>query len=155
MNYRMTAALLSLAGFFISAYLYLYKIGKIGTLACGTGGCETVQLSQWSRFGGLEVSLIGLLGYALLLGLTLVALQHPPSSRSRPMTLLLIFSGLGVAFTGYLTYLELFVIHAICRWCVGSAVIILGIFIVGLLEYRRTQRIAGRTSLYPDAPLTR
>jgi diaminopimelate epimerase len=54
MNYRMTAALLSLAGFFISAYLYLYKIGKIGTLACGTGGCETVQLSQWSRFGGLS-----------------------------------------------------------------------------------------------------
>jgi uncharacterized membrane protein len=155
MKYRMTAALLSLAGFFISAYLYLYKIGKIGTLACGTGGCETVQLSQWSRFGGLEVSLIGLLGYALLLGLTLVSLQHPPSSRSWPMTLLLILSGLGVAFTGYLTYLELFVIHAICRWCVGSAVIILGIFIVGLLEYRRTQRIAGRTSLYPEAPLTR
>src|SRR5689334_7875354 len=155
MKYRMTAALLSLAGLFISAYLYLYKIGKIGTLACGTGACETVQLSQWSRFGGLEVSLIGLLGYALLLGLTLVALQHPPSSRSWPMTLLLILSGLGVAFTGYLTYLELFVIHAICRWCVGSAVIILGIFIVGLLEYRRTQRSAGRTSPYPETSRTR
>lgn len=137
MNYRMTAALLSLAGFFISAYLYLYKIGKIGSLACGTGGCETVQLSQWSRFGGLEVSLIGLLGYAVLLGLTLMALQHPPSSRSWPMTLLLILSGLGVAFTGYLTYLELFVIHAICRWCVGSAAIICGIFILAVLEHQR------------------
>jgi uncharacterized membrane protein len=133
----MTAALLSLAGFFISAYLYLYKIGKIGTLACGTGGCETVQLSQWSRFGGLEVSLIGLLGYALLLGLTLVALQHPPSSRSWPMTLLLILSGLGVAFTGYLTYLELFVIHAICRWCIASAAIICAIFILAVLEHQR------------------
>ena len=59
MIYRMTAALLSLVGLFISAYLYLYKIGKIGTLACGTGSCETVQLSSWSRFAGLEVSLIG------------------------------------------------------------------------------------------------
>ena len=137
MNYRMTAALLSLAGLFISAYLYLYKIGKIGTLACGTGGCETVQLSQWSRFGGLEVSLIGLLGYALLLGLTLVALQHPPSSRSWPMTVLLILSGLAVAFTGYLTYLELFVIHAICRWCVASAAIICAIFILAVLEHQR------------------
>ena len=137
MNYRMTAALLSLAGLFISAYLYLYKIGKIGTLACGTGGCETVQLSQWSRFGGLEVSLIGLLGYALLLGLTLVALQHPPSSRSWPITVLLILSGLGVAFTGYLTYLELFVIHAICRWCVASAAIICAIFILAVLEHQR------------------
>jgi uncharacterized membrane protein len=137
MNYRMAAALLSLAGFFISAYLYLYKIGKIGTLACGTGGCETVQLSQWSRFGGLEVSLIGLLGYAVLLGLTLVALQYPPSSRSWPMTLLLILSGLGVAFTGYLTYLELFVIHAICRWCIASAAIICAIFILAVLEHQR------------------
>ena len=67
MIHRMTAALLSLAGLFISAYLYLYKIGRIGTLACGTGGCETVQLSPWSRFAGLEVSLIGVLGYAGLL----------------------------------------------------------------------------------------
>lgn len=137
MNYRMTAALLSLAGCFISAYLYLYKIGKIGTLACGTGGCETVQLSQWSRFGGLEVSLIGLLGYAVLLGLSLMALQHPVSSRSPAMTLLLILSGFGVAFTGYLTYLELFVIHAVCRWCIGSAAIICAIFIVAVLERQK------------------
>ena len=64
MIYRMSAALLSLAGLFISAYLYLYQIGRIGSLACGTGGCETVQLSSWSRFAGLEVSLIGVLGYA-------------------------------------------------------------------------------------------
>ncbi len=45
MIYRMGAALLSLVGVFVSAYLYLYKIGRIGTLACGTGGCETVQTS--------------------------------------------------------------------------------------------------------------
>ena len=75
MIYRMSAALLSLAGLFISGYLYLYKIGRIGSLACGTGGCETVQLSSWSRFAGLEVSLIGVLGYAGLLALSLASLQ--------------------------------------------------------------------------------
>ena len=47
-------------------------------------------------------------------------------------------AGGGVLFTIYLTYLELFVIHAICRWCVGSAVIIVGLFALGLLELRRT-----------------
>ena len=46
MIYRMGAALMSLLGLFVSAYLCLYKIGRIGTLACGTGGCETVQLSE-------------------------------------------------------------------------------------------------------------
>jgi uncharacterized membrane protein len=138
MNYRMTAALLSLAGLFISAYLYLYKIGRIGTLACGTGGCETVQLSSWSRFAGVEVSLIGLLGYAVLLGLSLASLQDPLVGRRQMFaTLLLGFSAIGLAFTLYLTYLELFVIHAICRWCVGSAVIISGIFLASLLEYLR------------------
>jgi uncharacterized membrane protein len=56
------------------------------------------------------------------------------------VTLLLVLAGLGVGFTAYLTYLELFVIHAICRWCVGSAAIILSIFVVALLEYRRVSR---------------
>ena len=141
MIYRMGAALLSLLGLFLSAYLYLYKIGKIGSLACGAGGCETVQQSPWSRFAGVEVSLIGLAGYAGLLLVSLAALQPGLSHRHWPMTLLVVLAGLGVAFTAYLTYLELFVIHAICRWCVGSAAIIAAIFVVALLEQRKLARI--------------
>ena len=141
MIYRMGAALLSLLGLFISAYLYLYKIGRIGTLACGAGGCETVQQSPLSRFAGLEVSLIGIVGYAGLLLVSLAALQPPLSARRWPTTLLVLLAGLGVAFTAYLTYLELFVIHAICRWCVGSAVIIVAILVVALLDRRRLFRV--------------
>jgi uncharacterized membrane protein len=137
MIYRMSAALLSLAGLFVSAYLYLYKIGKIGSLACGTGGCETVQLSQWSRFAGLEVALIGLAGYAGLLALSLAALQPTLAGRCWPVKLLAALAGLGVLFAGYLTYLELFVIHAICRWCVASGLIIVAILLAALLELRR------------------
>jgi uncharacterized membrane protein len=141
MIYRMSAALLSLLGLFISAYLYLYKIGRIGSLACGAGECETVQQSPWSRFAGLEVSLIGLAGYAGLLLVSLAALQPDLSARRWPTTLLVALAGLGVGFTAYLTYLELFVIHAICRWCVASAVIILAIFIVAVLDQRRLSRV--------------
>jgi uncharacterized membrane protein len=140
MIYRMSAALLSLTGFFVSAYLYLYKIGRIGTLACGTGGCETVQQSPWSRFAGLEVSLIGMAGYAGLLLLSLAALRSDQAEKRWPSSLLLGLAAGGVAFTAYLTYLELFVIHAICRWCVGSALIILSIFILALLDNRRLSR---------------
>lgn len=138
MKYRMAAALLSLVGVFVSSYLYLYKIGKIGTMACGTGGCETVQTSEWARFLGIEVSLLGLLGY---LGLFLVALAglQPPLMARRVVALLLVaMSGLGVAFAFYLTVLEVFVIHAICYWCVGSAVIILLVLAASLLDLRRT-----------------
>jgi uncharacterized membrane protein len=136
----MTAALLSLVGLFISVYLYLYKIGKIGTLACGTGSCETVQLSSWSRFAGLEVSLIGVMGYAGLLLLSLVSLQPGLALRRWPSTLLALLAGVGVGFSVYLTYLELFVIHAICRWCVASGVVIIGILLTALLDLRRLSR---------------
>lgn len=141
MIYRMSAAVLSLSGFFISAYLYLYKIGRIGSLACGSGGCETVQWSPWSRVAGIEVALIGVVGYAGLLALSLAALQPALAQRRWPIDLLAVLSGLGVLFTLYLTYLELFVIHAICRWCVASGVVIVGVFVAALLGRRRLSQI--------------
>lgn len=137
MIYRMGAALMSLVGVFVSAYLYLYKIGRIGTLACGTGGCETVQTSVWSRFLGVDVALIGLVGYGLLFCVGLMALRPALAGERWPAALLAGLAGGGVLFTVYLTYLELFIIHAICRWCVGSAFIILSILILALLALRR------------------
>jgi len=137
MKWRMAAALLSLLGIFVAAYLYLYKLGKIGTLACGTGGCETVQLSRWSRFLGVDVALIGLIGYAGLLVLTVLSLQPRFTADRRIVQLIALASGVGVLFAAYLTALELFVIHAICRWCVASEVIITAIFACALLGLRR------------------
>ena len=129
MSLRMSVVILALAGVFVATYLYLYKIGAIGVMVCGTGACETVQLSPQSRFLGVEVSLIGIGGYVTLLLLGLASLQPRFAGRSGPLRLLLVLSGVGLVFTAYLTYLELFVIHAICRWCVGSAVIIALIFL--------------------------
>ena len=136
----MAAAVLALAGVFLAAYLYLYKLGRIGTLACGTGSCEAVQLSRWSRFLGLEVSLIGLLGYVALLILALVATRPALEQARWPARWLAALSGLGVLFSAYLTAIELFVLHAICRWCVGSAVIITLIFVASMLDLRRVER---------------
>ncbi len=137
----MAAALLSLLGVFVALYLYLFKIGKIGALVCGTGACETVQLSRYSRFMGVEVSLIGLLGYLGLLVFALWSLRPGIADMRWPATVLSIMSGLGVVFAVYLTSLELFVIHAICRWCVGSAAIITAIFIAALLDRRHARAV--------------
>ncbi|HUG27915.1 MAG TPA: vitamin K epoxide reductase family protein, partial [Gemmatimonadales bacterium] len=63
MTRRMGIALLSLVGLFVAMYLWLFKIGVVGTMSCGTGGCETVQLSPESVFMGIEVALIGVVGY--------------------------------------------------------------------------------------------
>lgn len=136
MKLRMGSALLSLAGIFVAAYLWLYKQGRIGSIVCGTGGCETVQFSQWSEVIGVDVALIGMLGYAVLLVVALIGVQRPEARW--PSHLLALLAGGGVLFAGYLTWLELFVIHAICRWCVGSAVIITLIFVLALLDLRRS-----------------
>ena len=136
MTRRLAIAVLALAGLFISLYLYLFKLGLIGTIACGTGGCETVQLSAQSQFLGVEVALIGALGYAVLLGLALLLLSPRYAGPGWPLTWLALLAGGAVTFTAYLKYLEFFVIHAVCRWCVGSAVVIVLLFGLAVAEWR-------------------
>ena len=144
MIYRMGTALLGLMGMLISAYLWMFKHGYIGSLACGTGSCATVQLSPYSKFLGVDVALLGFVAYAVLLGLAMLGLQPAWQERREPTRVGLILSGGGVLFAAYLTWLELFVIHAICRWCVASAVIIVVVFALALLDHRR---LAPRPSL--------
>lgn len=136
MRYRMWAATLSLIGFFVAVYLYLFKIGRIPGLACGTGGCETVQASPWATFIGVPVALWGVAGYLACLVCALIGIQKGGERRHWSDTLLLAGAGAGVLFSGYLTYAEAFLIEAWCRWCVGSAVIITLVFGAALLARR-------------------
>ncbi len=136
MRYRMGAALLSLIGFLVAVYLYLYKLGKISGLACGTGACETVQTSPWATFLGLPVAAYGVAGYLGCLVLAMIALQQPADRRHWSDTLLLAGAATGVAFTAWLSYAEAFLIHAWCRWCLGSAAIISLLFVCAFLGWR-------------------
>jgi uncharacterized membrane protein len=137
MKHRMAAALLSLLGLMVATYLYLFKIGIVGTMVCGTGACELVQTSRWSRFLGVEVSLLGVLGYLGMFGVSLAGLQPALQQRRWPATALLLLATGALLFSGWLTYAELFLIHAICRWCVASAVIVLLLFLVAFYGWRR------------------
>jgi uncharacterized membrane protein len=122
---------------FISLYLWLHKLGLIGVLQCGTGGCDTVQASRYADFLGLPVALYGVVGYAVLFAVSLLAVQRPDSPRGRPDVTLAVLASLGFLFTAYLTTVELFVIHAFCRWCLGSAAIITVILVLALPPVRR------------------
>jgi uncharacterized membrane protein len=136
---RMLIALLALAGLLLSVYLTLYKLGLVGDLVCGTGACERVQDSPWAWFLRLPVAAWGIIGYGLLLLLAVVGLQ-PRFARSRAVAVLLFAASLvGVAFTGYLSFLEAFRIHAWCRWCLGSAAIITLIFLCSIPALRRSR----------------
>ena len=132
----MLISLLALAGIGVSVYLTLYKTGYLGALACKQGSCEAVQLSRWADFIGLPVAAWGLLFYLALFAVAFAGTLGRFESNALVSKLLLVLTAWGVLFSGWLTYLELFVIHAICVWCVGSAVIVTLAFIVSVLEYR-------------------
>ncbi len=136
--HRQAVAVLALVGVLLSVYLTLFKLGMVGELRCGgSGSCELVQLGPYGAIFGIPVAAFGAVGYLLLLVIAIVGLQPRWLDRPEPTRWLVIVSGLGVLFTAYLFYLEIFRIHAICRWCVGSAVIIALIFVASLLGSRR------------------
>ncbi len=137
----MVVAALSLVGLLLSAYLWLWKLGFMGPMVCGTGACEYVQTSAYATIAGLPVAAIGAVGYLGLLIVSMVGLQPRWANRREPTLLLLALSGFGVGFTAYLSYLEAFVLNAWCRWCLASAAIIVAIFVASLSGLRTPRRL--------------
>ncbi len=139
----MLAALLALAGLFVALYLTLYKLGYIGTLVCAVGSCETVQTSKWATFLGLPVGAWGVAYYAAIFALAVAGLMPALAERRWVSQVLVAVTGFGVLFSLWLTYLELFVIHAICQWCVMSALIAVALFVTSWLDLREVTSWGG------------
>ncbi len=134
-------ALLALVGLFISLYMWLYHLGFYGALACGPGSCDLVQASKYARFLGQPVPAWGVAWYGGVLVLAL--LLQAGRAESGPVGRLLALAAFGgILFSAYLTALELFVIHAICLWCVVSALLAVGIFLLAL-PWRAFRATAG------------
>jgi uncharacterized membrane protein len=111
--------------------IYLTYVHYSGTKPACTAGasCLKVQTSQWSKLGGVPVALIGLIGYIAILA----SMLAPDREESRLTTLGLTL--IGFLFSGYLTYRELFSIHAICEWCASSAVILTILLVCAVIRY--------------------
>ena len=129
--------LLALVGLLVATYLWLYKIGVLGELQCGTGSCEAVQASRYAELFGIPVASYGVAGYAALMALGLAGLQPTFAADRRVGALLATLATVGFAFSLYLTAIELFVLHEICRWCVVSAVIMTAIWVLSIMGHRR------------------
>jgi uncharacterized membrane protein len=132
--HRMAIAVFALAGLLVAAYLLLYKINVIGTIACGTGACESVQASPWAVFLGIPVPAWGVVGYLVILLLALAGLQPAFMDNRLVPLLLLANTTFAFAFSAYLTWIEAYRIQAWCRWCVVSAIIATLIFLLSLRE---------------------
>jgi uncharacterized membrane protein len=125
------ALVLSLLGIAIAGYLtYVHYEGL--SPVCTTGGCERVQASSYSEIGQIPVALLGLIGYVVILASLAVR-----GDVGRAATFMLTLAGF--AFSLYLTYLELFVIDAICQWCVASAVVMAALLVAATIRLLRLE----------------
>lgn len=140
----MWMALISLLGLFLGVYLTLYHFGLIGQLACNVGSCEKVQASRYSMFLGVPVATWGIGFYLLILALSFAGLQERFADSRRLSLAMVLLAGWGVLFTAWLNYLEAFVIHAWCEWCIGSATMVVILFALTVLDWRETRADAAR-----------
>jgi uncharacterized membrane protein len=120
---RTAAIALSVLGLGIAGYLTYVHYAGISPVCEIAHGCEKVQTSQWSRVAGVPVALLGLLGYATILAATLLPSETAVTAAAGTALV-------GAGFSVYLTYREVFTIHAICIWCVASAVLMVALAVV-------------------------
>jgi uncharacterized membrane protein len=114
---RPLAALVALAGVAVAGYLTWSRLGD-GSVVCPIGGgCEAVQESEYAELVGIPVAVLGLGAYAVVLGLIA---WDAPYARLAAAALALV----GLVFSGYLLVVQLFVIDAVCVWCLANDVVI-------------------------------
>ena len=120
---RAGIAVVAAAGLGVSAYLTYVHYRPEALVCTATGGCETVQQSDYATLVGIPVALLGVLAYAAVL--VLVAWDTP---WARLATAAIALSGAGFAL--YLIVLQAFVIDAWCVWCLVNDVVIVPLLAV-------------------------
>ena len=132
---------LSVLGLLVAGYLWSAHASG-ADIPCGSsGGCDKVANSPYSRFpagSGIPVAAYGAAGYLLLAALAFARTLGRSPSRDRTLLGLIVLGAAGGGlFSLYLTYVELFVIKAVCRWCLASQILILLILVAALRDWLR------------------
>jgi uncharacterized membrane protein len=124
---------LSIVGLGASIYLTYVEVTHTHALCGPVGDCNTVQSSPYAKlFGILPIGLVGAMGYIAIL-ITWLWRRFRTDSLSKIADPVMFGMALfGTLFSIYLTYLELFVIHAVCIWCLSSAAIITALMLLSL-----------------------
>jgi uncharacterized membrane protein len=114
---RIAAGAVALAGAALAAYLTWVHYDESLLVCVAGGGCETVQRSAYAEIAGVPVALLGLVAYPSVLALVV---WDAPNARLGAAMIAFV----GLAFSLYLLALQLFVIDAVCTWCVVNDVVV-------------------------------
>jgi uncharacterized membrane protein len=133
---RWTSVVFAVLGALDSTYLTWIKVANTRAFCSGVGDCDAVNSSVYSDVVGIPIALLGVGAYLAIAALLVLEDRLPLLREYGPLAVF------GLALTGtlysaYLTYVELFVIYAVCPYCVVSALLITGIFILSIARLRR------------------
>jgi uncharacterized membrane protein len=133
---RLALIVVSAVGIGVAAYLTYVHYQPAALICTQGGGCETVQDSKYAVLAGVPVAVLGLSAWVATLVLTIWN-----SELARMLTAALALAAL--AFVIYLMILQVFVIDAICIWCMANdAVLVPLLAVLALLRTRPQARDA-------------
>ena len=151
LRYRMAIAVLALIAGLVALYLHLWKLGLVGAISCTANrGCEVAMTSAWSWFLGVDVALIGAVGYGAILGVALWGIQPSRVWSPAPALGLLALIIPAVLFTVRLKWAEWVVLKTFCPWCLESTLTIVLCLVMALLDLRRVRQDGRETA--PSRP---
>ena len=131
--------IITVIGLLDSVYLIILKYSNNKAMCIqGVGDCWSVNISRYSMIGGIPVAVLGAIAYLAIIALLLL---EPRGHIWQTQGVIVNFglSLVGVLFSAYLTYLEIAVIHAICPFCVLSAICMLVLFGLNLARLAPSQ----------------
>lgn len=153
LRYRMAVAILALIAGLVALYLHLWKLGLVGAISCTANrGCEVAMTSQWGWFLGMDVALIGTLGYAAILVAALWGAQPSRAWSPTPTLVLLALIVPAVLFTVRLKWAEWVILKTFCPWCLESTLTIVICFVLAVLDLRRVRQAGAAPATTPAPP---
>ena len=135
-----TMIVLAVIGLLVATYMTIFKWTNNDAMCLGSGDCSTVNASRYADVNGIPVALIGVLGYAAILGM-LVFEDRADFLRQNSTLLTFGLALTGFLFTVWLIYAEIFLIKAFCPFCVTSQVVMTIIFILSIIRLVRQPQL--------------
>ena len=131
---RIAFLIFGLIGLVDSAYLAYLKLANATASCAGIGDCDSVNSSKYAEVAGIPIALIGAGAYLTMLALLFLEKRSNFWREQSPL-FMFVLTLIGVLYSAYLTYIEIAVLHAICPYCVLSAVVLVIMFGISVFRF--------------------
>jgi uncharacterized membrane protein len=133
---RVAIGLLGVCGFFVADHIRKHKVKQVPLVCMAGFDCHTVVHSDYSRFFGIPVEILGMIYYAVIaLGYLVLTLVFGEVLPQLVVNIAAILSLAAFLFSVYLIIVQVLVLKKGCSWCFVSAFISISIFLLTLNAY--------------------